>query len=107
MTSDKFKMLDDELMQKANEILAQRGKGYGEQHDRLANFKGIAEKAGVDVSIVWIVFMEKGMDVIRKLMKGRMVPGERINERFADAINYLRLGRALLEERRLDDATGA
>lgn len=69
--------------------------------DVLKNFKASAEEAGITTEQAWIIFAKKHWDAIRSIMraeKGRTF-SEPPRERFADLLNYLKLGYALYLER--------
>lgn len=104
MDATTFMHLDDKLMHRANDVLYQRAKAYATDTDSLANFKEIAARAGADRFFVWQVLFQKGLSAVEKLMLGKEIPGESDLDRFADAINYLRLGWALYEEPKLSEA---
>lgn len=105
MMEDEFRKVDQDLMLRCDEVLKQRGSAYANQQDRFANFKEIAQQVGCSPLHVCHIYLLKGMSVINKLMRGENVPGEHEHERFADAINYLRLGYALRQEwKRSDEA---
>ena len=99
MTPEEFRKIDDELLQHANRVLNQRSEGYGDVDNQLANFDAIAHECGVSPEVVWLVLWSKGLRTIRKLMRGQNVPGENVIDRFADAIDYLRLGKAIFDRR--------
>lgn len=91
------------LMQSARDIEHAKRPGYvlGNE-DVLANFRRAAERAGVSPGQAWAVLFLKHVDAILAIMTRPDLPmAEAPLGRFADAVNYLRLGFALLE----DDAT--
>lgn len=100
MMEEDFRKVDAELMACCDAVLKQRGSAYATQQDRFANFKEIAQQVGCSPLHVCHIYLLKGMSVINKLMRGENVAGEREEERFADAINYLRLGYAIRQELR-------
>lgn len=102
MKEEDFQLLDAQLMERCNAVLKQRGSAYATQADRFSNFKEIAQQVGCSPLHVCHIYLLKGMSVINKLMRGETVPGEHEHERFADAINYLRLGFALRQELRTE-----
>lgn len=107
MIEDDFQKIDAELMARCAEVLKQRGTAYATQADRFSNFKEIAQQVGCSPLHVCHIYLLKGMSVINKLMRGETVPGEHEHERFADAINYLRLGYALRQELRREGQAAA
>jgi hypothetical protein len=68
--------------------------------DVLANFKRAGERADITTEQAWVVLFQKHIDAIISIMAKPDLPrAEAAPGRFADAINYLRLGFALLRER--------
>lgn len=68
--------------------------------DVLRNFKAVAERMGVTPMQAWGVYFLKHIDAITSLAKDPAIPqAEAIEGRFADAINYLKLGFALVNEK--------
>lgn len=98
MTNDQFIALDSALLRRAEEILNQRKGGYATDTDRLANFKEGAARSGITPLQVCHLYLQKGLSVLDKFAQGREVPGETVEERFCDAINYIRLMYALYKE---------
>jgi len=67
--------------------------------DVLANFKRIAERAGLTAGQVWTVYFLKHVDAIAAAMsRPELAQAEPLEERFADCLNYLKLGFALFGE---------
>jgi len=101
MTSDQYDAVADELMRLAREIETAKRPGYtGGSVDVLANFKRVAERAGISTEQAWLVYFLKHIDAITTIMAKPDLPvSEAPPGRFADAINYLRLGYAILRER--------
>lgn len=105
MTNDQFIALDSALLRRAEEILNQRKAGYATDSDRLANFKEGAARSGITPLQVCHLYLQKGLSVLDKFAQGREVPGETVEERFCDAINYIRLMYALYKEQNEDIPT--
>lgn len=83
------------------QILITKGKEYTQDgDDRLKNFKVLAEELGIDPLIVWFIYFKKHIDSIASYIKhGRVVfSDENIEGRFADARNYLVLGRGIIDD---------
>lgn len=101
MTQAEYDEVAGGLMALAMGIETGKRPGYtvGDR-DVLANFKKTAERAGVEVGQAWAVFFLKHIDAILSIMTRPDLPqAEEPPGRFADAINYLRLGFALYRER--------
>lgn len=98
MTNDQFIALDSALLRRAEEILNQRKGAYATNSDRLANFKEGAARSGITPLQVCHLYLQKGLSVVDKIAQGNLPPGETIEERICDAINYLRLFYACYKE---------
>lgn len=100
MNTGDYDKIADGLLALAREIETSKRPGYtGGSVDVLANFKRTAERAGVTVGQAWAVFFLKHIDAITSIMTKPDLPvSEEPPGRFADAINYLRLGFAILKE---------
>jgi hypothetical protein len=77
--------------------------------DVLTNFKRIAERLKINPLKVWAVYFNKHVDAINTYSDSGL-EAEPIDTRFADALNYLYLGYALIEEqngnkRQISDTT--
>jgi hypothetical protein len=103
MTNDQFIALDASLLRKAEAILNQRKAGYATEDDRLANFKEGAKRSGITPLQVCHLYLQKGLSVVDKIAQGTLPPGETIEERIGDAINYLRLFYACYKEREYEE----
>ena len=101
MTSADYDRLAGELMTLAREIETSKRPGYTvSSGDVLQNFKAAASRAGITPEQAWVVLVSKHFDAITAIMAHPDLPvSEAPSGRFADAINYLRLGWALLAER--------
>jgi hypothetical protein len=75
--------------------------------DVLKNFKSVGERLGLTPLQVWGIYFLKHIDAISSFAKGNKNPSEPIEMRFADALNYLFLGMALIEEGVLLDSMEA
>lgn len=89
------------LLSLAHEIEISKRPGYtGGSIDVLANFKGVAARAGITTEQAWAVYFLKHIDAIVSIMtKPELAVSEAPPGRFADAVNYLKLGYAILQER--------
>lgn len=68
--------------------------------DVLKNFKACAADAGITAEQAWIIYAKKHWDAIRMIMREpNRKYSEPPRERFADLLNYLKLGYALWRER--------
>lgn len=85
----------------ASQIETAKRPGYtGGNTDVLHNFKTVAERLGVTPMQAWAVYFLKHIDaIISGTCKPDLPVAEALEGRFADAINYLKLGWALRSER--------
>jgi len=100
MNLSKFEELVTVLHEEADKIVALKRPSYTiGSADVLANFKRVAERAGITPLQAWAVYFLKHVDAIASLAKDPTIPqAEAIIGRFADAQNYLDLGWALYNE---------
>jgi hypothetical protein len=65
--------------------------------DVLFNFKSVADRLGITPMQAWGVYFLKHIDSISSKAKDPAIPqGEAMIGRYADAVNYLKLGYALM-----------
>lgn len=101
MTQTEYDEVADGLLELARKIEDAKRPGYtGGSVDVLENFKGAGTRAGITPEQAWAVLFLKHVDAIMSIMtKPELAVSEAPPGRFADGVNYLRLGYALLEER--------
>lgn len=101
MTGAEYDAIAAELVGVAKLIEASKRPGYtGGSVDVLANFKNVAARAGITAEQAWLVYFLKHIDAIGSIMGRPDLPvSEEPIGRFADAMNYLKLGFALWRER--------
>lgn len=86
------------------ELSALKGGEYAGDEDRLANFRRNGKALGVPMELIWAVYCNKHLDAIMQYIKD-LVAGtarsraEPIQGRIDDAIVYLILLKAILDER--------
>jgi hypothetical protein len=99
MTINKFDESQASLARLADGIAKAKRPDYTiGSADVLANFKRVAERAGIQPMQAWLIYFLKHVDAISSYAGGNTNPSEPIDARFADAMNYLYLGYALIEE---------
>jgi len=76
-----------------------KGEEYSNGTDQLANFKRIGDQLGIDPAIVVMIAAEKHLDAIRYCVRHGGTLSEHIGGRLDDAILYLHLLHAVLDER--------
>jgi hypothetical protein len=101
MTADTFDLIRHNLLMIADEIQTAKRPGYTRgDADVLANFKSVARQLHLTPEQAWGVYFLKHIDAILSIMTQPNLPvSEEPLGRFADGINYLQLGYALLQER--------
>lgn len=88
------------LIKQAAEIELSKRPGYTRGDiDVLANFKRAGQTAHITTKQAWVVFFMKHVDAIVTHMGQPDLPvSEEMSGRFADAINYLKLGYAIMRD---------
>jgi hypothetical protein len=101
LTQKDYDSLSEKLIGLASSIEnAKRPEYTNNSVDVLRNFKQCGVEAGVSAEQAWIVYAKKHWDAIRtNMMNPNQNLSEPIEGRFADLINYLKLGYALYIER--------
>lgn len=99
MTHKEFLQVKQELLEFADEVAAPKRVEYtGDSDDALNNFKRIANRLGMSPLQVWAVYFNKHVDSVNTFIKGNDAVSEPMGSRFADMLNYLFLGIALIIE---------
>ena len=100
MDIKEFYELKKELQDLAHEIMNSKQPEYTNNNaDVLHNFKSTAKNLGLDPKEVWGVFFHKHIQaILSHAHNPNMYRAEPIESRYADAINYLYLGYALMKE---------
>lgn len=83
----------DAMLERCFKILKVKGDDYtigNAEKDRLHNFRTVANFTGLGMPAVWAVYFYKHVSAIFSFVKGG-TESEPIEERIADAINYLLL----------------
>ena len=101
-----FNKLKDELLAEADSLMNCKNEDYTKgNEDYLANFKE-GNLFGISPLQTCGLFMKKHMDAIYNYIKsGGQSESEPIRERIKDAINYLILLNALIEEHEISEGT--
>ena len=100
MTKDEYQRLRVELLQLAESIMNAKQPEYTMNNtDVLNNFKTTAEALKIAPIQVWEVFLNKHIQqILTHSQNEETIESEPIKTRYADAINYLTLGIALLKD---------
>jgi len=100
MTQSELIIVKKMLNKFASKIMSEKQPEYTNKNkDVLANFKKTAEQLGLQPMEVWGVFFNKHIQaILSHAHNPGMHQAEPIESRYADAINYLYLGFALLKE---------
>ena len=97
MNTPEFNVSMNKLINEATSILSSAEKEYATDADRLSNFKSIP---GVDPELVCFIYLGKHIDGIRNYVTGRARnQRDSIRGRIHDALNYLILLNAIIEEK--------
>jgi hypothetical protein len=91
----------ERLLQMADKIQQEKNPAYsgGGNQDFHKNFKMIADMLDVDPMMVWAVYFMKHVSALITYAKDPSVEqAESISGRFADALNYIRIGYSLDKE---------
>jgi hypothetical protein len=101
MNQKDYEAVSNTLLSEAEAIEISKRPGYTQgDHDVLKNFKRAGERNGITTEQAWGVFFDKHYDAIKSIMLRPDLPvSEAPLGRFADAVNYLKLGWAILHER--------
>tara|TARA_R100001460_G_scaffold44151_2_gene80760 strand:- start:8913 stop:9251 length:339 start_codon:yes stop_codon:yes gene_type:complete len=100
MTKQEFEENKKYLLDKCQEIMDAKQPEYTQKNiDVLNNFKTTAESIGITPMEVWAVFFNKHIQaILSHAGDPNMHQAEPIDSRYADALNYLFLGFAMLVE---------
>ena len=93
------------LLEKARKIERAKRPAYTfGNNDVLKNFKSVSDRLQLTPLQVWAVYAMKHMDAIASFAADEDIPqAEEITGRFADLLNYLKLGYALaIETKRIN-----
>jgi hypothetical protein len=97
MNTARYEEVRHDLLQEAYDIENAKRPAYtGENVDVLHNFKTTAQRAGITTRQAWLIYFLKHVDSVSTWAKNPNAPqGEPIVGRFADIINYCKLGYAI------------
>lgn len=100
MNTERYNELSDKLTRTAFEIECAKRPAYTlGNEDVLHNFKSVAARIGITPMQTWAVYWLKHVDAISAYAKNPKAPqAEALIGRFADNLNYLKLGFALMSE---------
>ena len=109
MTQQDYDLCAEQLLNLASAIAISKRPGYTRGDvDVLNNFKRSGATAKITAKQAWVVYFMKHIDAIVTHMADPALPvSESMDGRFADAVNYLKLGWALLQEAAPLPATSA
>ena len=100
MTKKEYQETRKYILNKAQDIMDAKQPEYTNKSiDVLNNFKSTAESIGITPMEVWAVFFNKHIQaILSHAGDSSMHQAEPIDSRYADALNYLFLGFAMLVE---------
>jgi hypothetical protein len=101
MNNTEFNKLKKELLDECQSIMDAKQPEYTNKNiDVLYNFKSTGNHIGIKPAEVWAVFFHKHIQAILSHANNPDMPqAEPIESRYADAINYLFLGYALMNDK--------
>lgn len=98
ITKNNFQMIISFVFHSIRKLTETKGEEYSRDEDQLANFKRMAIDAEMPMEKVWLLFFSKHMDAIKSWIKTGGTKSESIESRIDDAILYLILLRAMVED---------
>lgn len=100
MTKKEFESIKKYMLSKSKHIMDLKQPEYTNQNeDVLQNFKQTAKAIGITPMQCWAVFLNKHLQsILSHAGDANLTHAEPIENRYADAINYLFLGIALVKE---------
>lgn len=102
-----FKVVLSDTYERLQELTNSKGAEYTGQDrgldDQLANFREGALRVGITMEQVWLVLFDKHVSAINAFVRTGKERSEPITGRIDDAILYLVLLKAIVQERRLGD----
>jgi FtsZ-binding cell division protein ZapB len=105
MTGERFVKIVEDQLTSCIRVLRVKGSDYIANADRLSNFKEAARESGIEPLQAWLVYFLKHIEAIKKFTRKEYHFSEPIEERIMDAINYLLLLRAMVEEMKEEEKT--
>ena len=102
MTQAEFNKLNKAIDKIAGDIMGNKGPEYTLMHDDvLNNFKSTANRLNTSPLKVWATYFDKQVNsVFAHVNHANIKKAESIDSRFADIINYAKLGLALFKDER-------
>ena len=100
MTKNKYKRLRSDLLKLSESIMNEKQPEYTNNNaDILNNFKTTAEALKITPIEVWAVFFHKHtQSIMTHAQNSKTKMSEPIESRYADLINYLTLGLAIIKD---------
>lgn len=100
MTKNKYKRLRSDLLELSESIMNDKQPEYTNNNaDILNNFKTTAEALKITPIEVWAVFFHKHtQSIMTHAQNSKTKMSEPIESRYADLINYLTLGLAIIQD---------
>jgi hypothetical protein len=99
MTYEDFLELQEKTFEKVRALRETKGREYAHDADTLADFKEVAEAAGVTPLQCWLVYVEKHQRAIATAVReGGRVKSESLEDRITDVIVYHLLLLGLIQD---------
>lgn len=98
MHANRMAEIQDDLFRKIIEIRKTKGREYATDEDTLADFKEVAEEAGINPLQCWATYVKKHERAIDTFVREGAVKSESIQGRILDVIVYHILLLGLIED---------
>ena len=105
-TAADYKSVLDDIWDKIQALQVIKGGEYAKDLDRLDNFRSAATALDLPMETIWLIYFNKHIDAIKTYVRdvqhgnADRPRSEPIEGRFLDAIVYLTLGLAILDEKK-------
>lgn len=106
MNTEQFNKVIEDQIALEKDLLKRKGNDYTTNDDRLSNFKEVAKLLGVHHNLIICVYLLKQVCAIMTFVRDGKVESEPIEQRIADARNYLGILLASVKEEQDDSTTG-
>ena len=98
MTIPDFDTHLEQIIADCRDTLTAKGRDYAGSADKFANFKRVADAAGLDPLQVMYIYAAKHWDAVSTFVKTRKLASEPIESRFVDLLNYVFLMSGIVRE---------
>ena len=88
MTFEEMELIEAGVFSKVREIRESKGREYAHDEDTLADFKEVAEEAGITPLQCWLTYVKKHERAIDTFVREGATKSESIQERILDVVVY-------------------